>query len=126
MRGRLWGLLFSLAALALAGCDRGEVRLKAAQLTGGIPDRGPALIRKYGCSTCHVIPGVRGADGKVGPSLEGIAGRVYLAGRLPNTPDNMQRWVRDPQGIERGNAMPNLGVTESDARDIAAYLYTLR
>lgn len=125
MRGRL--VLFALAlTTVLAGCDRGEVRLKAAQLTGGDPHRGPALIRKYGCSTCHVIPGVRGADGQVGPSLEGIAGRVYLAGRLPNTPDNMQRWIQDPQGIERGNAMPNLGVTERDGRDIAAYLYTLR
>jgi cytochrome c2 len=115
-----------LTLAAVAGCDRGEGRLKAVQLTGGDPGRGPALIRRYGCSACHVVPGVRGADGKVGPSLEGIAGRVYLAGRLPNTPDNLLKWIRDPQGIERGNAMPNLGVTESDARDIAAYLYTLR
>jgi cytochrome c1 len=79
-----------------------------------------------GCAACHVIPGVRGADGKVGPPLTGIGSRIMIAGQVPNTPDNLIRWIRDPQAIEPGTAMPNLGVSEPTARDIAAYLYTLR
>jgi cytochrome c2 len=95
-------------------------------MTGGDPDRGPALIRKYGCSTCHTIPGVEGARGMIGPPLNGIASRTYLGGQLPNTPDNLLRWIEDPQSIERGTAMPNMGVSDPEARHIAAYLYTLR
>ena len=120
---------YSAAALAvsaalLAGC--GNVKEQAARMTGGDPDRGPALIRKYGCSTCHTIPGVEGARGMIGPPLNGIASRTYLGGQLPNTPDNMLRWIEDPQSIERGTAMPNMGVSDPEARHIAAYLYTLR
>jgi cytochrome c2 len=80
----------------------------------------------YGCPTCHVIPGVRGATGKVGPPLTGVADRVYLAGRVANEPQNMIDWIRNPQKIDPQTAMPNTGVTERDARDIAAYLYTLK
>ena len=69
--------------------------------------------------------GVPGADGLVGPPLDRIASRTYLAGRLPNTPQNLLRWIRDPQGISPGTAMPPMGVSEKDGRDIAAYLYTL-
>ncbi|MEA2560652.1 MAG: hypothetical protein QOH06_2156 [Acidobacteriota bacterium] len=110
--------------LLLAGCSSKEE--KAARLTGGDPGRGQVAIRQYGCSTCHTIPGVEGATGLVGPPLDRIGSRVYLAGRLENTPGNMMRWIRDPQGIEPGTAMPNLHVTEQDGRDIAAYLYTLQ
>ena len=81
---------------------------------------------KYGCASCHVIPGVAGARGVVGPSLEGIASRVYLGGKLPNTPENMTLWVREPQKVSPGTAMPDLGVTEEDGRDMVAYLYTLK
>lgn len=80
----------------------------------------------YGCASCHVIPGVAGARGMVGPSLEGIASRVYLGGQLPNTPENMMLWVREPQKVSPGTAMPDLGVTEEDGRDMVAYLYTLK
>jgi cytochrome c1 len=72
-----------------------------------------------------VIPGVRGAHGKVGPPLGDIASRTILAGQVPNTPRSMIAWIRDPQAIEPGTAMPNLHVTEPEARDMAAYLYTL-
>ncbi|RKH43077.1 cytochrome c [Corallococcus sp. AB049A] len=95
-------------------------------ITGGDVERGKEALRHYGCGGCHVIPGVPGATGQVGPSLEGIALRTYLAGRLQNAPENMVRWVQHPQSIEPGNAMPELGVKDGDARDIAAYLYTLR
>jgi cytochrome c1 len=72
------------------------------------------------------VPGVDGANGLVGPPLGTIGERTYLAGQLPNNADNMIRWIRFPQSVESGTAMPDLNVTERDARDIAAYLYTLR
>ncbi len=95
-------------------------------MTGGTPARGKAVIRRYGCAACHSIPGIAGANGQVGPPLDGIASRTHLAGQRPNTPDNLIRWIRDPQSIQPGTAMPELGVTEQDGKDIAAYLYTLR
>jgi cytochrome c1 len=115
-----------LLTLALAGCGRSADERQAIAMTGGEPSRGRDAIRRYGCASCHTVPGVDGARGQVGPSLAGIADRVYLAGRLANTPANLIRWTRTPQEIEPGNAMPDLGVTERDGRDIAAYLYTLR
>ncbi len=117
------------AILLLAGCDKNspsEIERKAKEMTGGEPAQGQAAIRRYGCSTCHSIPGIEGAHGQVGPSLEGIASRAYLAGKLPNTPENMIKWIREPQEVQPGTAMPELGVTVQDGRDIAAYLYTLR
>jgi len=90
------------------------------------PQRGKVALDQYACLTCHRIPGVVGEQAPVGPSLEHIASRHYLAGRLRNTPENMIRWLRAPQEIHPGSAMPNLGMSERDARDIAAYLYTVR
>ncbi|HET9226439.1 MAG TPA: c-type cytochrome [Thermoanaerobaculia bacterium] len=113
-----------MVALLLAGCSSKEE--KAARLTGGDPDLGKAAIRRYGCQTCHTIPGVEGATGIVGPPLDRIGSRAYLAGQLENTPENLMRWIRDPQSIAPGTAMPDMRVTEKDGRDIAAYLYTLR
>jgi cytochrome c len=98
----------------------------ARQLTGGEPERGRAAIRRYGCGSCHEVPGVDGARGMVGPPLTNVGDRLYLAGQLPNTPENMKRWISDPQGVEKGTAMPDMNVNDGDARDIAAYLYTLR
>ncbi len=115
----------ALALSMLCGCG-GSVERQAAAMTGGEPGRGKGLVRKYGCESCHTIPGVSGADGTIGPPLDGIAKRAYLAGRLPNEPQNMIRWIRDPQAIEPGSAMPEMGVGEQDGRDIAAFLYTLR
>jgi len=83
-----------------------------------------ALIASQ-CASCHVVPGVANAVGKVGPSLRGIAQQRMLAGKLPNTPDNMARWLQHPQQIDRGNAMPEMGLSEAQARAIAAYLETL-
>jgi cytochrome c len=123
---RLAALLW--LALSMGGCTGApEANAReAAAMTGGDPSRGPDLLRKYGCQTCHAIPGVVGANGLVGPPLGGIASRSYIAGVLPNAPDNMLRWIRDPRGVDSLTAMPNTGVTPSDARHIAAYLYTLK
>lgn len=89
----------------------------------GDPARGHEAIRQYGCPTCHRIPGVTGAATDVGPSLEGIGRRSYLGGVVLNTFENLQRWIREPQAFAPRSAMPDMGVSEVDARDIAAYLY---
>jgi cytochrome c len=117
-----------LSVLA-GGCRGRGDRLErdgAAALTGGDAARGVAAVRRYGCDACHSIPGVPGADRKVGPSLAGIDRRMYIGGVLPNSPGNLIRWIRAPREVDPNTAMPNLGVTQQDARDIAAYLYTLR
>ena len=125
-------LALALASLAFApclvGCDdaRGASVASANRITGGDANRGRDLMRTYGCGSCHSIPGVAGANGLVGPPLDGIASRSYIGGVLPNAPDNMLRWLRDPRAVDSLTAMPNVGVTPSDARHLAAYLYTLR
>ena len=120
-----------MALIAVVACvascnGRDAIRDQAVTLTGGDPDKGIAAIGRYGCGSCHEIPGIRSAHGTVGPPLARIAVRTYLAGRLSNTPANMMHWIQHPQHVERGTAMPDMGVTEGDARDIAAFLYTLR
>lgn len=125
MRASIRRLSIGVCLLWIAGCGSG-VKREAAELTGGNPDRGIETIGHYGCAACHTIPGIRGATALVGPSLDRIASRSYLAGRIQNTPANMMRWIQHPQAIERGTVMPEMGVTDTDARDIAAYLYTLR
>jgi len=113
----------ALCATTLIGCD--STRLRAARMTGGDPTHGRQALRAYGCWTCHTIPGVPGANGTVGPSLAGLAGRAFIAGR-PNTPDSLVTWIQHPSAVRSSTPMPELGVTERDSRDIAAYLYTLR
>ena len=121
------GLLTLCGALtfATAACDRSADRI-ARQLTGGDPEKGKLAIANYGCDTCHSIPGVSTATATVGPPLAQIGLRTYLAGRIDNTPENMIRWIRQPLSVDPQTAMPETGVTESDGRDIAAYLYTQR
>ena len=105
-----------------AGCSSGERPQPV--FANGDAKRGLELIQRYGCGGCHIIPDVPRARGQVGPPLAGIARRAYLGGVLPNTPDNMLLWIRAPQSFEPGTAMPDLGVSESEARDISAYLYS--
>ncbi len=117
----------ALAAVVLAGChQQQDIQSTAARLSGGKPEHGPGKIQYYGCGSCHTIPGVVGANALVGPPLTGIANRVYIAGVLPNTPDNLVRWIEHPRRIDEKTAMPDLNVSQSDARDIAAYLLTLQ
>lgn len=103
-----------------------ENERSAAALTGGNPAQGRALIREIGCGSCHTIPGITGANANVGPSLNKIAGRMFIGGVLENNPDNMIRWLENPQAVDNKTAMPNLGLDEQNARDIAAFLYTLK
>jgi mono/diheme cytochrome c family protein len=96
------------------------------QAMGGDPDRGRYVLLQYGCITCHYIPGVVGAAIPVGPPLDGMALRSFIGGVMPNSAENMVRWLLAPQQFVPDGAMPNLGVTERDARDMAAYLESLR
>ena len=92
----------------------------------GDPANGRLLLRQYGCGSCHKIPGVANALGNVGPSLEAVGSRIYLAGMLPNTPPNMVLWIQAPQQVDPLTAMPDLQVPEQHARDMTAYLHSLR
>lgn len=105
--------------------ERQRALYRAATITGGDPRAGEEAVLRYGCGSCHTIPGVTRARGLVGPPLTGFGSRVYVGGVLYNTPENVMSWVKDPPGISPKTAMPNLGVTDRDARDIAAFLYTL-
>ena len=115
--------LLLLVAPALTGCNRS--RAEPIANFNGDPERGATLIQKYGCGGCHDIPNINDAEGNVGPPLSRIGNRIYIAGMLRNTPDNMLLWIREPQRIVPGNAMPQMNIPEQDARDIVAYLYTL-
>ena len=117
-------LLVAVLALVDAIDDRNTLWAHAAATTGGDPERGEAMFIKYGCGGCHSAKHVRGARGMVGPPLDGIAIRAVVGGKLSNTPDNLQHWIRDPQAVSPGTAMPDLNVGERDARDISAFLYT--
>lgn len=126
----LIALGLALLAIIVAGIaydfvkDRRDMRVHAAAITGGDPLRGEAMFIQYGCGSCHGVKHVRKATGTVGPPLDGIAIRTVVAGKLDNTPENLERWIRDPQHVTPGTAMPDLQVGERDARDITAFLYT--
>ena len=117
----LWGVYGIAHEIAQ---KRHETAVQAHRLTGGDPDRGEAAIAKYGCGACHQIPGIPGARGRVGPPLKGVASRKVLAGELNNTPPNMILWIQHPRLVEPKTDMPELGMSDQEARDIAAYLYT--
>ena len=126
-----FGILAAIVfAIALAGIvykyveQRERMRMHAAAEVGGDPRRGEAMFIQYGCGSCHALQNVRTATGMVGPPLDGIALRVIVAGHLANNPDNMERWIRNPQQVSPGTAMPDLNVGAEDARDITAFLYT--
>jgi len=98
----------------------------AAPLRAGEVERGKLALGQYACQACHTIPGITSSSPNVGPPLAGLASRRQIAGKLANTPDNLVLWVRDPKVVKPQTAMPDMGVSEIDARDMAAYLATLR
>jgi len=121
----VWALLASLL-LTACGAETETQRSNPPAVPGGDAARGRRALVRYGCGTCHTIPGVPEADAAVGPPLTGWAERRYIAGTLENEPQNLIYWIRFPQDVEPGTAMPDLGVEEDDARDMAAYLFNLR
>jgi cytochrome c oxidase assembly factor CtaG/cytochrome c2 len=112
-----------LLALMLSGCAGNDAQDRAHDIA---LRRGAQLISKYGCGSCHTIPGINGADGLVGPPLTHWSRRTYIAGVLPNDPDNLQFWIQHPQQVVPGVDMPDMGIRQQEARDIAAYLDTIR
>lgn len=119
------GVVVIVLALA-GGCVRSDEVSLDRRVEGGDVGRGKTQIASYGCGSCHTIPGIAGADGQVGPPLTAWSQRRIIAGEVANTPVNLITWITVPQSIEPGVAMPNLGVSDGQARDIAAYLYSLK
>lgn len=108
-----------MAILVVAACKPKET------VPPADPNHGKQLVAQYGCTTCHIIPGIQGM-GVIGPSLDHVATRPVLAEKIANTPQNMSSYIQDPLASNPQNAMPNLGVKPDEARDITAYLYTLK
>jgi cytochrome c len=114
-----------LVLVILAACEQEEPPARL-RVIDGDPDLGRVMIASYGCDACHQIPGIRQASGTVGPTLAGFGRRAYIAGHLPNRPALLTAWLRDPPALDPVTAMPALGISEQEARHMAAYLYTLR
>jgi cytochrome c len=127
----LSGILFVTLLAIGAGswyavhAKRQDLETRAAALTRGDPQRGRRLAQSKGCVGCHEIPRTDGPQGNVGPSLAKMGTRVYIAGVLLNTPDHLVQWLLDPPRIDPKTAMPNVGLSEQEGRDLAAFLYTL-
>lgn len=113
----------SLACAVICGCQDVDVRTVA--IAGADPGRGRDVIERVGCGACHAIPGVRGPQGRVGPALAGFGRQALIAGQLPNEPEALANWVRNAPGLISQTGMPAMPLTEPEARDVAAYLYTL-
>lgn len=94
-------------------------------IAGADPPRGLAVIERTGCAACHVVPGVDWPKGLSGPSLEGFGSSPMVAGRLPNQPAVLTAWLIDAPSLSPETGMPPMPLTEAEARDVAAYLYTL-
>lgn len=123
---RCWLLALPLVAATVLAHAQSERAHPAWNVPGGDARRGHQLIAQLGCGGCHTIPGVRNARGNVGPPLIAFGDRRFVAGMLENQPDNLIHWLEHPQSVVPGNAMPEMGISQAQARDIAAYLYTLR
>lgn len=112
-----------VAATMLCACDDG---VRPISVVGGNVAEGKRLVAQYQCAACHVIPGIAAAQGQAGPPLERFGRRSYIAGRIPNLPEPLMRWLVDPPAMKPGTLMPNVGVSQAEARHMAAYLYSIR
>jgi len=117
------GALVLTCAALLGGCGDDDLRRP---FIGGDAAIGKKLVTQYQCGACHAIPDVPGAGGTAGPALEQFGRLSYIAGRVPNVPPRLVAWLLDPQALKPGTTMPDMGLTEQEARHIAAFLYTLR
>ncbi|WP_035723469.1 cytochrome c [Bradyrhizobium sp. ARR65] len=121
-------LALGVAAVAvvatMAWSSQQQAESIARAMTGGEPSRAPDVLRRYGCAGCHTISGIPGADGQVGPPLSGLIHRVYIGGVAANTPSHLVQWIVAPQSLSPNSVMPASGISEAEARDVAAYLYS--
>jgi len=113
--------IFMSLSLLVSGCDQA----RSSQMSKEA-EEGGKLMAHLGCGGCHIIPGVENASGVVGPTLAGVASRIYLAGVIRNTPDNLARWIQHPQTYLPGGVMPDIPMSDENAAKIGAYLATLR
>ena len=113
----------SLLLLLTAGCEAPPAARH--HMPGADPGRGKRIIGSVGCGACHLVPGLDWPRGRMGPPLTAFAERTMIGGRLPNRPDVLVAWIRDAPRLVPGTAMPAMPVTQEEARDVAAYLYTL-
>ncbi len=118
--------LLAATCIAAVGCTGGRTLPTYTASVGGNAMHGRHVIESKGCGSCHTIPGIHDAKGEVGPPLMFFSRRTMIAGELPNSPENLVRWLKNPPSVEPGTAMPDLGLTDQQANDVAAYLYTLR
>lgn len=120
-----------LLVLPLVACNRDEAAKSLAPGTAtpapaGDAERGKALVSQYGCNVCHVVPGIGGPQGSLGPSLAGVASRPAISfGKVQNTPENLVRYIQNPASLNPQSSMPPIGLTDADARDVTAFLLTL-
>jgi cytochrome c2 len=126
-RAYLFLVLAALLSNVMAACaTSNQMADQTVMVEGGDAYRGAQAIQRNGCHSCHRIPGIRGTNAYVGPPLNAWSARRYIAGNLENNPENLISWIMNPQAIEPGTAMPDMNIDEQQARDIAAYLYTLQ
>lgn len=121
------GVLFLatvIATFVVRGPDRISTQSERTAPKGN-PEEGRVAIERHGCGACHSIPGIQGANSRVGPRLDGIVEKSFIAGQLANTPENLARWIQNPQSISPETAMPDLGISDTEAQNIAAYLYSV-
>jgi L-cysteine S-thiosulfotransferase len=117
-------LIIVCATLAAAGCADKASGPRA--LAGADPENGLRAMERVGCAACHAIPGIAWPAGSAGASLAGFGKSPLISGRLPNQPDILVRFLRDAPSLDPDIAMPPMPLTDAEARDVAAYLYTLR
>lgn len=126
IRSRQLGVVILLTAGLMDGCTGGRAIPSYTISTGGYAPRGQQLMIDRRCGSCHAIPGIHNANGVFGPPLVSFARQSFVAGDFPNAPNYLVRWIMSPKSMKPRTAMPDLGLSEQQARDIAAYLYTLR
>jgi cytochrome c1 len=126
IRGWQCAVLLCITAGVTSGCVGGRTVPGYPITTGGNARRGQEVIVQFRCGMCHDIPGISGADGVFGPPLDFLGRRTFIAGNFPNTSDNLVNWIKQPQAMKPKTAMPDLGLSDQQARDVAAYLYKLR
>jgi cytochrome c2 len=116
--------------LAVVACNRDEASKSIVPAPAppiGNAERGKAVAAQYGCNVCHAIPGVEGPQGSLGPSLAGVASRPAISfNTVPNTPENLAKFVQNPASLNPQSSMPPIGLTDVEAKDVAAYLGTLK
>ncbi len=118
-------LVIPILLLLVSACGTTS-NIPTVTVPSGDPTRGQGALLAYGCESCHTIPGIAGTRATVGPPLTDFARKRFIAGKLANKPENLIKWIMDPQSVQPGSAMPNLDVSEEAARDIASYLYTIK